>query len=104
MMAQRSHDRLYSTTHETAAAKVATKALKWPKIGTRQRRRKGRGVLNLRITSLKSNSERQNFAEVYTPPVPSTLSGSGNYYMLIWMASSKTVFCHLLGVHILCIF
>ncbi|GBP57344.1 hypothetical protein EVAR_27372_1 [Eumeta japonica] len=37
------------------------KASQWPKIGTRERRRKGRGALNLRITSFTGNSERQNF-------------------------------------------
>ncbi|GBP06229.1 hypothetical protein EVAR_3581_1 [Eumeta japonica] len=51
---------LYSTTHETAAVKIVTKASQWRKIGPRERR-KGRGVSNLRITSFAGNSERPSF-------------------------------------------
>ncbi|GBP06134.1 hypothetical protein EVAR_3519_1 [Eumeta japonica] len=45
----------------SAAVKLVTKAWRWRKKGTRERRRKGRGVLSLRITSFAGKSERQSF-------------------------------------------
>ncbi|GBP59237.1 hypothetical protein EVAR_97739_1 [Eumeta japonica] len=47
-----------STAYEIAAVKIVTKASQWREIGTCGIR-KGRGVLNLRITSFAGKSERQ---------------------------------------------
>ncbi|GBP27287.1 hypothetical protein EVAR_77301_1 [Eumeta japonica] len=63
----------YSTTHETAAAKLVTKASQWHKIGRRRRRRKGRGTLNLRITSFAGNPDWQSF--VLNSPQPKSKLG-----------------------------
>ncbi|GBP32697.1 hypothetical protein EVAR_16860_1 [Eumeta japonica] len=41
--------------------KLATKASQRHEVGNRGRRRKGRAALNLRITSIAGNSERQSF-------------------------------------------
>ncbi|GBP62612.1 hypothetical protein EVAR_46451_1 [Eumeta japonica] len=46
----------------SASVKSVTKASQWRKIETQGRRRKGRRMLNLRITSIAGNSELQNFA------------------------------------------
>ncbi|GBP35759.1 hypothetical protein EVAR_82694_1 [Eumeta japonica] len=46
----------------SVAVKLATKMLQWRKIGTRGRRRKGRGVSNLRITLFAGNSEGQSLS------------------------------------------
>ncbi|GBP30471.1 Sodium-coupled monocarboxylate transporter 1 [Eumeta japonica] len=48
-------------TRNSAAVKLITKATRWLKLGTRGRRKKGRGASNLRITSFAGNSERQKF-------------------------------------------
>ncbi|GBP55517.1 hypothetical protein EVAR_36240_1 [Eumeta japonica] len=58
---------VYSTTHETVAVKLVTKASQWRKIGTRRSRRKGRGALNLRIASFARNSEQQSFVRCTVP-------------------------------------
>ncbi|GBP83921.1 hypothetical protein EVAR_89643_1 [Eumeta japonica] len=44
--------------------KLVTKASHWRKIGSLGHIRKGRGVLNLRITSIAGSSERQSFVSV----------------------------------------
>ncbi|GBP82121.1 hypothetical protein EVAR_43467_1 [Eumeta japonica] len=44
----------------SAAVKLVTKASQWRKIGTQRKRRKSRGMFNLRITSFTGNSERQS--------------------------------------------
>ncbi|GBP56464.1 hypothetical protein EVAR_40455_1 [Eumeta japonica] len=46
----------------SAVVKLVTKASQWRKTDTWERRRKGRGVLNLRITSFTGNSKGQSFA------------------------------------------
>ncbi|GBP49761.1 hypothetical protein EVAR_81380_1 [Eumeta japonica] len=48
-----------------AAVKLVTKASQWREIGTRRRR--GRGVIQLRITSFAGNSERQSFVRCTVP-------------------------------------
>ncbi|GBP94518.1 hypothetical protein EVAR_6194_1 [Eumeta japonica] len=45
----------------SAAVELITNASQLRKIGARERRRKGRGALNLLIASLAGNSERQSF-------------------------------------------
>ncbi|GBP44804.1 Endoplasmic reticulum junction formation protein lunapark [Eumeta japonica] len=52
--------------HETAAVKLVTKASQGREIGTRGRRRKYRGLLNLRIASIAGVSERQTFRKKTT--------------------------------------
>ncbi|GBP80166.1 hypothetical protein EVAR_97360_1 [Eumeta japonica] len=51
---------LQYNAQNSAAVKIVTKASQWRKIGRGGRRRKSRGVLNLRITSFVSNSDRQS--------------------------------------------
>ncbi|GBP23689.1 Band 4.1-like protein 3 [Eumeta japonica] len=52
---------VHNNARNSAAVKLVTKVSQWRKFGTRERRRKGRGMSNLRITLIAGNSERQSF-------------------------------------------
>ncbi|GBP92473.1 hypothetical protein EVAR_64726_1 [Eumeta japonica] len=53
------------TARNSAAVKLVTKASQWRKISAWGRRRKGRGVLNLHITSFADNSRVAEFHALY---------------------------------------
>ncbi|GBP15707.1 hypothetical protein EVAR_93902_1 [Eumeta japonica] len=66
--------RVQYNARNSAVVKLVTKASQWRKIGTRGRRSKGRGALNLRITSFAGNAERQSFV-----PCPVFTYASSDY-------------------------
>ncbi|GBP83860.1 hypothetical protein EVAR_64125_1 [Eumeta japonica] len=53
---------IQNNARKCATVTLFTKVSQRRKIGTRGRRRKGRGLLNLRIRSFAGNSKRQSFA------------------------------------------
>ncbi|GBP18910.1 hypothetical protein EVAR_20442_1 [Eumeta japonica] len=53
----------------STSVKFVPKASQWRKIGSRVRRRKGRGALNLRIASFAGNSERRSFVRCTVPTI-----------------------------------
>ncbi|GBP76592.1 hypothetical protein EVAR_58108_1 [Eumeta japonica] len=53
--------RVQYNARNSAAVKLATEASQGRKNGTREKRRKRRGALNLRITSIAGDSKRQSF-------------------------------------------